>query len=152
MTFRASEASLNWHGNERLASACEHAGLSPLHAVDARLVAAGCRLEAISAEIGLGYREARKRVREAAKRLRQARPDLAAQHRREARELLACVRNIRPAQPAVAIYRERWWGHDAEPIRFVSRLDGQAPEDLTRSPWRFLRDLPRLLESRAVRA
>jgi hypothetical protein len=81
---------------------------------------------------------------EASLLLRRSRRDLAVEHRRQAKMLLACVRNVTPTNPGLHIYPERWGVVDREPVRFRSRLVGEHPDDLIRHPYRFLRDLGQL--------
>jgi hypothetical protein len=157
MSFRAAAAGIHWQGLELLAGICERAGLSVDRAEAARLVAGGCPMErlapALSEALGewVSGRQARRKAWEAGVRIRRSRPDLARCHREQAVEMLGCMRNVVPANPPVCIYPEQWGTVGRDPVRFRSRLLGEAPEDLVRHPLRFLRDLPRLLEPSAVR-
>lgn len=152
MRFLAREAGRHWREWELLAALCEGAGLTSDQAEAARLVAGGCRIEhlapALSEALGawVSGRQARRKAWEAGVRIRRSRPDLAGQHRSEAADLLACMRNVCAANPAVAIYPAKWGVVDREPVRFCSRLDGEHVDDLVRHPLRFLRDLPYLLD------
>ena len=157
MRFVAEQASTHWRGSELLAALCEGAGLTLEQAEAARLVAGGCRLDALpvalSAVLGewVSGRQARRKAWEAGVRIRRSRPDLAGRHREQAVELLACMRNAWPSHPPVQVYAEKWGIHDRDPVRLRSRLDGEHPDDLVRHPLRFLRDLNRLLASSAAR-
>jgi hypothetical protein len=161
MRFILADAGPVWHGWEAFGECCEAARLSVLQAEAARLAACFLSYQEIgeAMEWLLGYpvgaRHACTKVLEAERRLKRTLPHLVALQRRDARELLHAVRNVRSKSQGIAIYRERFGVHDRDPVRFASRLVGECVEDLTEKPCRFLRDLPSLLtrveESRAVR-
>lgn len=151
MRFFLAEAGPPWRDWPAFGECCEAARLSVMQAEAARL--AGCFLS--YREIGegmewllgypLGVRHAREMTLGAEKRLKRCLPHLVAIQRREMRDILAAVRNVRSKSQGIAIYRERFGVHDKEPVRFASRLVGECIEDLAEEPCRFLRDLPNLL-------
>jgi hypothetical protein len=156
MKFRAAQAGVHWRGAEWLAPLCEQADLFVDQAEAARLATAGLGIGALARALSVlcrapvPRRQARRWALQAEARLKRTRPDLVRRHRDQAAWVLECVRNVRPAQPLPHVYRERWFGYDREPVSLRSRLHGEAPEDLTRRPLRFLRDLGTLLAESAA--
>ena len=161
MRFLLAEQGRSWYEWQAFGECCEAAGLSVEQAEAARLAACHLRYGEIAEALSLlrgrniGMQSAREKVLDAEKRLRRCLPKHVALHRRDAKELLAAIRNMRGTSPHVAIYRESMGVHDRDPVRFTSRLLGECVEDLTNAPRRFLKDLPSLIErvaeSRAVR-
>lgn len=150
MRFIARERGPHWT-NEALADACEVARLSVEQAEAARLTADHLSYSEIALVLSslsgrrVGVQAARAKAHSAEARLRAAHPALVALHHRRAREILRAIRNVRPAKVGILVYRGRLGTHDKEPVRFTSRLLGECPEDITREPGRFLKDLPALL-------
>lgn len=150
MRFVAERAGRHWSSFEWLAALCEEAALWEIQAEAARLIVSGHPIRQLAPALSqvmqerINARRAQRQAWEAGVLIRRTRRDLAAQHRREARVILACVRNISPAHPGLQVYAEKWGTVDREPVRFRSRLDGEHPDDLVRHPIRFLRDLGRL--------
>jgi hypothetical protein len=150
MLFAADQAPTHWCGAEWLAAVCEGAGLTVLQAEAAKLLVDGCSRERFPPALSVIMQERMTRKRaefqawQAGILIRRSRPDLAGEHRRQARELLACHRNRTACCPPVLVYPEHWGVVDREPVRLKSRLEGEHPDDLVRHPLRFLRDLGRL--------
>lgn len=151
MRFVAASAGPAWRGAEALAATCESAQLFADQAEIVRLAGSGLTLRAVATQLSallkrpLPAEEARTWILAVERRVRRSRPDLVALQRQHCRELLAAMRNVRPCRPQLQVYRQHWWGCEAEPLRLRSRLDGEIADDLMRQPLRFLRDLPYLL-------
>jgi hypothetical protein len=150
MRFLRSQAGEQWQAHPLLAELCEAARLSAEQAEAARLASldltAAQMRSALSLLIGhrITARSLRAKVRVAEARLRAVSGDLVLIHREETRALLIALGNVRRANPCRHVYRERLGTHDREPVKFASRLYGEAVADLMYAPGRFVRDLPTL--------
>lgn len=156
MRFVADQAGSHWRGSEGFGTLCERAGLSVDQAEVALLAVSGLTLASIAGVLAshsggpIRYRQVRTWAWNAEKRLQRAYPRLVACHRQEALDLISCLRNVRHSNPPPAVYPERWFGYDRDPVTLRARL--VAAEDLTSPLLRFLRDLPRVLRPSAARA
>lgn len=149
--FKAAQAGREWRTPRDLtllAKLCEGSGLSGIQAEVVRLSFSRHDAEQISMAIGRSVQDARYLAGRAEARLKRSQSWIYGALARDLREVLSCLKNTFNPNPRVSVFRKIAGGYDSDPVRFRSRLFGEAVEDLIHEEGRLLRTLPHLLKSR----
>jgi hypothetical protein len=152
MRFKAGQAGAAWRMPAdliRLAEVCEGARLTIIQAEVARLVACRYTYTQIGAVLSLPYPVARDVALRAEERIRQNQSWVRGALAREIAATITCFRNTFNPKPRAAVFRRIAGGYDTDPVRFRSRLTGEAVDDFLEEPGRLLRTLPLLLLGRS---
>lgn len=133
-----------------LARLCEGVRLTLIQAEVARLAACRYTYAQMAATLSIPYAVARDVALRAEERIRQNQSWVRGALSREISGTLDCFRNTFNPSPRAAVFRRIAGGYDTDPVRFRSRLTGEAVEDFLEEPGRLLRTLPLLLKIRSA--
>jgi hypothetical protein len=151
--FKAEHAGDSWLTPvdcRELAKLCEGAGLSCIQAEVVRLTTAKHDPASIALFLDLSEERAQGVAAQAEWRIRRSQSWIHRALRHELKLVLECLRNTFNPCPRTAVFRKIAGGYDTDPVRFRSRLHGEAPEDLIDEEGYVLRSLPRLLVGRRM--
>jgi hypothetical protein len=151
--FTARQAGPEWRTPKDLtllARLCEGSRLTAIQAEVVRLATSRYTYAEIASCLSIRYEVARDVALRAEARIRQNQSWVYGALAREIQTTLSCFRNTRNLNPRPAVFRKVAGGYDTDPVRFCSRLYGEAVEDFIAEPGRLLKTLPLLLEGRYV--